>query len=127
DTDSLIVNEAGLCRLENQINSEFLGSLTVVNTETQILIRGLKDYSIATKDVVKGIRKNAVKIRDGVYEQEQWPSFKGLLRSGETDSYTVKRITKQLNREYTKGRVMDNGSILPFVLHEPAANFSQLL
>ncbi|GAI67834.1 unnamed protein product [marine sediment metagenome] len=118
DTDSLIVNEAGLCRLQNRIDDTNLGSLRVVSSPTNIVIRGLKDYSAGTKQVIKGIRRNAVEKRDGVYEQEQWPSFKGLLRTGQTDVYTVKKVTKVLNRKYTKGHVTTDGSIVPLVLGE---------
>ncbi len=120
DTDSLIINKEGLCNLENQIHNTELGGLKVVETMCYMSIRGLKDYSTATKNVVKGIRKNAIELRHGVYQQEQWPSFRGLLRSGQTDCYTVKKITKVLNREYTKGNVKSNGSVLPFVLDEPS-------
>jgi len=119
DTDSLIVNEVGLCNLQNQVDNVNLGSLKIVGSMTELVIRGLKDYSTETKQVVKGIRKNAVEIRDGVYEQEIWPSFKGLLRSGQTDTYTVKKITKVLARKYTKGYVNPDGSIVPLLLGEP--------
>ena len=116
DTDSLIINEVGLCRLQNQIDSVKLGSLKVVSSTMNIVIRGLKDYSIGTKQVIKGIRKNAVEIREGVYEQEIWPSFKGLLHSGQTDTYVVKKLTKVLNRKYTKGHVNSDGTISPLML-----------
>lgn len=118
DTDSLIVNEVGLCNLQNQIDNVALGSLKVVESVNSLTIRGLKDYSTETKLVVKGIRKNAVEVREGVYQQEVWPSFKGLLRTGETDTYTIKQQTKVLNRKYTKGHVSSDGSIAPLVLGE---------
>ncbi len=116
DTDSLIVNEVGLCNLENQKDSLSLGGLKIVSSMRTCSIRGLKDYSTGTKQVIKGIRKNAVQISDGVYEQEVWPSFKGVLRSGEADVYTIKKQTKTLTRKYTKGDVNKDGSITPFVL-----------
>ncbi len=116
DTDSLIINETGLYNLENQIDNFRLGGLKVQETISSVTIRGLKDYSIPTKNVVKGIRKNAVEISEGVYQQEQWPSFKGLLRTNQANIYTVKKITKVLNREYTKGHVNFDGSIDPLCL-----------
>ena len=116
DTDSLIVNEVGLCNLQKLIDNVNLGCLKIVESVNSLTIRGLKDYSIQSKQVVKGIRKNAVMIRDGVYEQEQWPSFKGLLRESATGTYTVKRQTKVLSRKYTKGEVKPDGWIVPFEL-----------
>ena len=118
DTDSLIVNEVGLCNLQNQIDNVLLGGLKIVSSTDRLIIRGLKDYSTGTKDVVKGIRKNAVQIQDGVYEQEQWPSFRGLLRDGCSDTYTVKKVRKHLNRKYTKGTVSSDGVIFPLLLGE---------
>jgi len=116
DTDSLIVNEVGLCNLENQIDNTSLGGLKIVELMKDLTIRGLKDYSTSIKQVVKGIRKNAVELSDGVYEQELWPSFKGLLRKGVTDAYTVEKVTKVLTRKYTKGTVDVNGVVYPLLL-----------
>ena len=65
--------------------------------------------------VVKGVRKTAIEISEGVYQQEQWASFKGILRSGQPNTYTVKTITKHLTREYTKGTLNQDGSVAPFV------------
>jgi len=118
DTDSLIVNGAGLWNLQNLIDINRLGALKIEDTTTQLSIRGLKDYSIGTKQVIKGIRKNAVEIRDGEYQQEQWPSFKGMLRSEDVNLYTIKTVTKVLNRKYTKGTVMKDGTIQPLLLYD---------
>ncbi|GAH27244.1 unnamed protein product, partial [marine sediment metagenome] len=115
DTDSLIVNEAGLCRLQNHLCTKSLGGIKKENESTSVKLRGLKDYSFGSKNVVKGIRKNAIEITKGVFQQEQWPSFRGLLRSGDPDTYTVGTTTKHLNREYTKGEVSPDGVVTPFV------------
>ena len=115
DTDSLIVNTEGLQCLQSHINPTKLGSLKVEHEYAHLVIRGLKDYATPSKTVIKGVRKNAVKIADGIYKQEQWPTFKGLLQSGDANTYTVKHVTKHLSREYTKGVVKDNGIVKPFV------------
>ena len=116
DTDSLIVNDEGLENLYYEIDDTRLGALKVDEHCRVITIRGLKDYSTETKTVIKGISKNAIELRHGVFEQEQWPSFRGLLRSGNTGCYTVKTVTKVLNRKYTKGHVNKDGSIVPLIL-----------
>lgn len=115
DTDSLIVNEIGLCKLQDKIDKTRLGGLKIDRKGVSVQLRGLKDYSFGTKHVVKGVRKNAIELSDGVYQQEQWSSFRGLLRSGEPNTYTVKTITKHLTRKYTKGNVSPNGTIQPLV------------
>ncbi len=118
DTDSLIVNEKGLQCLKSQIHNTSLGGLKVAMKSSHVTIQGLKDYSIAEKKVIKGIRKNAVCVGDGVYEQEQWSSFRGLLRSGQPEDYVVKTITKHLNRDYKKGDVTVDGVVLPYVFDD---------
>ena len=119
DTDSLIVNETGLCKLKSYCDDIKLGSLKVQETTFGLYIKGLKDYVTDEKTVIKGIRRNAVEKSVGVYEQELWPSLKGMLRSGQSDGYTVKTITKTLHREYTKGNVSSDGWIVPFDYHLP--------
>lgn len=118
DTDSLIVNEQGLYNLRNEIDNLRLGGLKIVETTNNIIIRGLKDYSLNDIETIKGISKNAVQIREGVYQQQQWPSFKGLLRQTQTNIYTVKQVTKTLNRKYTKGDVTSDGVVHPLALGE---------
>lgn len=118
DTDSLIVNKQGLDNLNSMLSNSELGKLKLVSAGTKLTLRGLKDYEFAGKKVVKGIRKNALQIAENVYQQEQWSSFKGLMREAQTDNYTVKTIIKQLNREYLKGKVLSNGLIIPLSLSE---------
>jgi len=115
DTDSLIVNEKGVQCLKNYIHSTSLGGLKIVEQSRNVIIRGLKDYSISQKQVIKGIRKNAVCVEVGVYKQEKWPSFRGLLRSGHPEDYVVETVTKHLTRKYTKGNVTPSGVVLPYV------------
>lgn len=127
DTDSLFVNETGLQNLSNKLSNTSLGDLKIIEQMDSLEIRGLKDYTTATKTVIKGIRKLAIKIADGVYEQELWPSFKGLLRQKHPDVYAVQRIRKTLNRKYTKGIVLNDGLVVPLVLDEIDEPFPQLL
>jgi hypothetical protein len=116
DTDSLILNQKGYAHLASKIDATKLGYLKMVGTSKSITLRGLKDYQFDTKNVIKGISKRAIKLTDSLYQQEQWPSFSGLLRSKLADTYTVKTITKQLTREYTKGNVTKTGKVTPLIL-----------
>lgn len=118
DTDSLIVNEVGKWKLTNKMHESLLGGLKVVNVGSSVQLRGLKDYSFGAKTVIKGIRKSAQKIADGIFEQETWPTFRGILKSGNVDVYEVKHTIKHLSREYTKGLLTDTGQVLPFILTE---------
>ena len=116
DTDSLIVNETGYNNLVPYLNDTELGKLKLEYTTERLTIYGLKDYVTDTKTCIKGIRKNAVKIKDCVYTQQQWPTFKGLLKSKDANTYVVSSMTKHLTREYTKGNIQDDGRVTPLVL-----------
>lgn len=118
DTDSLIVNNAGLSNLENQLDNTKLGSLKIEAVTENLIINGLKDYQTDEKTVIKGVSKHAVKLSDGKYQQELWPSFAGILNGPATDIYTVRHTLKTLSREYTKGNVTESGIVLPFVLDD---------
>ncbi|KKL95392.1 hypothetical protein LCGC14_1855040 [marine sediment metagenome] len=118
DTDSVIVNKAGLFQLQLEIDETSLGKLKLEETTSELSIRGLKDYTTDGKNVIKGIRKTAIEIQPGCYTQEKWPTFRGTLRSGDANSYTVETITKHLHRGYTKGHVTETGLVVPFVLDE---------
>jgi len=118
DTDSLIVNETGLLNLAGYMSDTDLGKLKLVERVKHLIIRGLKDYTTDSKTVIKGIRKNAVQLSVDTYQQQSWPTFKGTLKSGDSNTYTVKNVTKHLSREYTKGFVTDSGLIEPFILQQ---------
>ncbi|MBA7528709.1 hypothetical protein ES705_20897 [subsurface metagenome] len=118
DTDSLIVNDKGMDNLTPVLDDTKLGFMKHEETTHKLIIHGLKDYEKDSKVVIKGIRRNAVKISEGVYRQEQWSSFKGLLHSGDINTYTVKSVTKHLSRKYTKGIVTDSGVVKPIALSE---------
>lgn len=119
DTDSLIVNDRGLENLSSMIDAAELGYLKIEESIPWVNIYGLKDYETENKTVIKGISKKALKIEPGVYTQDQWPSLRGILRTPDPDSYTVKKVTKVLTREYTKGNVSPDGRIYPFELCDP--------
>jgi hypothetical protein len=115
DTDSLIVNDIGYNNLYRYLDDNELGKLKLEYITDSLIIYGLKDYVTDTKTVVKGIRKNATKIKECTYTQEQWPTFRGLLKTDDVNTYVVKKMEKHLSREYTKGIVQDNGNVTPIV------------
>lgn len=116
DTDSLMVTDAGRDNLTQYLSDTELGKLKLEKTVNQLIIRGLKDYTADEKVVVKGVRRNAKQVSEGVYTQEQWPSFKGTLKTTDANKYVVKQVTKHLTRKYTKGDVGENGIVKPFHL-----------
>ena len=118
DTDSLFVNSAGLEKLKRFMDDTKLGKLKLESQTETLTIYGLKDYIIDTKTVIKGIKKSAIRIAQGEYQQEQWPSLQGLLVRGDVHTYKTHVQRKHLLREYTKGRITPSGWIVPFVLND---------
>jgi len=116
DTDSLIVNKRGFNNLSAFIDETELGKLKLQEQGKHLIIRGLKDYITDTKIVIKGISKNAVEVFDGIYEQQQWSTFKGMLKTGKVNTYTIHNTVKHLSRTYTKGNISKQGIITPFML-----------
>ncbi len=114
DTDSLFVNGQGLENLKARLSDSVLGGLKIESVTDTITIYGLKDYVTQNKTAIKGIRSNAIRVGPVTYEQESWPSLKGWLRSKQSNTYTVKTITKTLKRQYTKGFTTETGWIMPF-------------
>jgi len=116
DTDSLMVTEQGRANLAPYLSDTELGKLKCEKTVQNLVIYGLKDYVADEKIAIKGVRKSAKKVSDGVYIQEQWPSFKGIFKGPDANEYVVKKVTKHLTRKYTKGDVGTDGRITPFLL-----------
>lgn len=118
DTDSLFVNLPGKTRLSKYLSNSELGGLKLDQTTDKITIYGLKDYITDDKTAIKGISKKAKRISNVIFEQEKWPTLKGMLATGNVDDYVVHKQVKHLQREYTKGTVEPNGWIRPFELDE---------
>jgi hypothetical protein len=116
DTDSLWVNQQGCENLADEINLDSLGKLKIEGTHDWVVLNGPKDYSTPTKQKIKGVKKKGERICYDVYEQDQWSSLSGMIRTGSLDAPTTSRVIKTLKREYKKGRVLSDGRVLPFVI-----------
>lgn len=116
DTDSLWCNKKGYDNLVDYLHDTELGKLKCEGVHSNVLIMGAKDYAIDGNATTKGIRKTAVKLSDGVFEQDKFTTLVGLLRKGDLSAPIVSRVTKHLRRIYTKGLVQKNGLVLPFRL-----------
>ena len=116
DTDSLMVNKSGYENLRSHLDDKELGMLKLEWESDQVVIRGLKDYSIDGTSKIKGIRKDAQVISDNVYTQEQFRGIEGMIRDGDMDRILIKTVTKTLLRQYLKGQVAETGRVYPLNL-----------
>lgn len=121
DTDSLYVNHAGYVKLKPYIDKIELGKLKLETKVNYFKIYGPKDYVLGDKVVLKGIPKSAKKLSDTVYECDLFPGMKRDLQKGMADYYCIEKRTKHLQRDYNKGVVLPDGSVIPFSLQESSS------
>lgn len=116
DTDSLVTMAAGTRRLQGYVDAARLGALKREYTGRGGWIRASKDYCIGDKKRIKGVSASAIKVGTNKYLDTYWPGFWGLLAAGVESGYATGQVVKVLKREYTKGRVLESGRIVPLEL-----------
>jgi len=114
DTDSIFTNEKGYQKLVDLIDDYELGKLKLEGITSRCIIFGCKDYIYDDEQKTKGIRKNAKGIGFNKWQQEQFPSLRGLIRKYNDLKYRIKLQVKELKRKYEKGLVMKNGRVSPY-------------
>jgi len=126
DTDSVFVNEEGyrnLCRYQ-EVDDKELGKLKLEGAYRWMILRGCKDYALeGDEEKIKGVRKNAEKISENTYVQEQFRNPIQCYKAGFFDSPIVEKRTKVLQRKYDKGVVTSFGVVVPFRLSPPPLRF----
>lgn len=113
DTDSLLVNAAGLTPLRKFIDNEALGGLKIVLETESTEVRGLKDYVMGDIEKIKGIKNVKARTASGGYTQDSFLSFKGLIARGDINIMVIRRVIKHLTREYKKGTIEPSGRVVP--------------
>lgn len=113
DTDSLFVTEDGKLLLKPYIAEKELGKLKLEKEGNDLVIRCPKDYTFGGKEVVKGIRKNAVQLGPNTYLQDLFPGFASDLARQYEGFYSIRHVRKVLKRIYDKGYVQPDGRVLP--------------
>ena len=119
DTDSLLVNRNGFGKLFHLVDNNKLGGLKLALETTSTEIRACKDYIMGDIERIKGVRPTAIKLYESAYKQDQFPTFKGLIRRGDISTMVIRTVIKHLTREYKKGTVMGSGEVKPLILSQP--------
>lgn len=124
DTDSVVIEKKNI---PEKFLGEELGKWKI-EKEGNIWIRGIKDYVFyerngKVEEKLKGIRKNAKKISENEFEQEQFLSVIGILNLlakavVQKFGMFVLKIRKKVKRIYDKGIVGKDGKIKPIMLFE---------
>lgn len=119
DTDSIFTNDAGLRRSRKEIKEGALGALSLKGSSDTLIIHGAKDYIFGDAEVIKGIRKDAVRVNDSTFKQTRFEGFAGALRKNRLDEMVLSTVQKSLRREYKKGILLEDGRIKPYELSDP--------
>lgn len=119
DTDSLLVSWKGVEAIRNLLDEKQLGALKVEAVAETAIIKGLKDYEVGAERHTKGVKPTDPEIAPGVYSTLQVPGIRNGLHSGDAEKIVFMKVLKHFSRDYNKGNVQSDGTILPFVLAEP--------
>mgnify|MGYP000383170009 CR=1 FL=1 len=134
DTDSLIVNEKGYKRLQDEIRPTELGKLKIEEEGEDLEILGLKKYRFGGKWVIGGASGTLVTLKNGkmaiAYERKM--GLRGALRSGVVWLPLSKKSLFIPTKCYRKGRVKRDGRVEPLRFRPPrkfplASRFRRLL
>lgn len=112
DTDSMIVNTQGYTNSQAFIKKD-LGALSLKESSDKMIIKGAKDYEFGDEVVIKGIRKDAVQLGEGEYQQVRFEGLAGAIRNQRTTKMYISKTTKKLKRVYLKGKVSSSGKVIP--------------
>ena len=116
DTDSLLVNDAGLSNLKGELDNKGIGKLKIQRHPTKVILRGLKDYIMDGTEKIKGISKNAEKVSDNSFFVYRSIGIKSGLHLKDINKVVWKRTLKTLTRLYNKGIVMLNSRVNPLIM-----------
>jgi len=119
DTDSLYCDEAALMAVGDEVDPSELGQLKIEHFYDWVHFHGCKDYETPWNVKIKGVRKDAVKKAEGVYEQTRFAKFLSSLRLGSISKVLELRAVKRLRRVYEKGLVGADGRVSPYQLGKP--------
>ncbi len=115
DTDSLIIEQQHLHRLDQVLHDTQLGALKVEGVADSLELRNPKDYTFGQETKTKGLSARAVQDKEGFWHQAQFPGLHSLLRGGYRDGFPIRQVKKKFTSAYDKGTVSPTGVVQPFV------------
>ena len=97
DTDSLIVDSAGLENLRSNIHETRLGALKLEHNSDWLMFNAPKDYALRNRTKRKGIKTNALELSGRRFVQTQWSKLAGLVSLETPDFYHTETVVKALH------------------------------
>lgn len=99
DTDGLIVNDAGLIRLQNVYGAAFDSTFQIKADYDSMIVYGPRNYRGDDVRKTSGVPRKAVEVAPNRFEGESWSSLARDLGEGHTDQVTIMKRTWELNTE----------------------------
>jgi hypothetical protein len=115
DTDSLMVDEEGLKRLQDEVQPGVPGKLKVEKEAKEVVIYGPKDYELDGTSVVKGVPRWALEVESGRWRFLSFERAKTRLRKGVLEGIPEVQRERTRRGRYEKGQVHDDGRVTPWV------------
>ena len=126
DTDSLVVNGAGLGNLRDEIDPEQLGCLKVEKTGRTFVSLGKKDYLFGGERVLKGFKHPAPDFFFKAQVQEQFTGLNAALHDNHAEGMYVKRVLRTHNPFTMNVKVTDDLQVQPLRLPDDRALVNQI-
>jgi hypothetical protein len=118
DTDSLKLRQIDAKPLAAYLDNHKLGMLKVEETFKQFTINGAKNYQTEKVKRIKGIPSQAKQIEQYKYTYLEFKKQASHLAAQVTRYAIVQPKIKVVKPYYDKGKVLKDGTIIPFVLNE---------
>lgn len=115
DTDSIKIRKCHEKCIKHPISETELGALKNEGESNKLTIHAPKHYETENKIRMKGVPANAVKIGDFEYVYNAFLGQDTHLRKKVDNYFIVRETTKKLSTKYTKGEVLSNGKVVPFL------------
>jgi len=90
-----------------------LGYLKLEGTATEVDIRAKKDYNFGGRNVIKGVRKDAVEVKEGLFDQWHFSSLRYAFEAQCLEGVTVSKVRKEMKRVLTSGSEGKDGWVIP--------------
>lgn len=116
DTDSIFMREPGTDDIGYPVIEGRLGALSRKWSSNRLVIYGAKDYETDADIVVKGVPPGAELVGKREWMFTYWPGQRSHMARRVDDRYTLREITKRLDRPYGKGRVNADGTVSPWTM-----------
>ena len=115
-SDGLIVDDAGLEALEDELDPDRLGALKRKRTADYLEVRSDTEFILGERRWLSGVKDGAVEVEDGVFVVHLEPRLGLLLQRGELDRYVLEPREIRVERAIRCGTVLPSGWIAPHVV-----------